>query len=545
MKVSYEERGGRKYAYRSTSRREPGKKYPVTIKEYLGVVDPETGAIIPKKVKTESMKFTLKDGSFRIKDYGNVMVAKKVCDDIGLLEDLSLSFGNADRSILCLAMAQALAPTPFMDTEITMESTYIRETLGMGGTDFSSQRMSEITKILGESTGCMDDLFTLRAKRFSGDRFLYDLTSQSTYSELGGFAEWGKNRDGESLKQINIGLATSSKGDPIAFEMFPGSVSDIVTLKRFSQSMNAKVPGCTLVMDRGFESAGNIASMMEDGIDFVMPSTVSSKVMRKLLTDFAPDVTKPEFDRIHDGHVYSVQERSVGIVETEEGFEYVSDDDENFEHSKFRLRAYVCFDSKKRSDDEQELKMALMEKIKELDGKKFRDPTQTFAKKAGWTSKYLDFELDDEGRMKVSYKNNAMTFFRNRAGMFIMLTPNMDWESSMTAYDTRNYVEMAFDIFKNELDGKRGRTGDPVRARGRLFIKFLALMIRVRIQLMVAEGNIKGLTVENMLMSAATYKIIDDNGLRVRNEKTKRVREIFNLFGVEDPAQLPVENPTA
>ncbi len=48
-----------------------------------------------------------------------------------------------------------------------------------------------------------------------------------------------------------------------------------------------------------------------------------------------------------------------------------------------------------------------------------------------------------------------------------------------------------------------------------------------------------------MLMSAATYKIIDDNGLRVRNEKTKRVREIFHLFGVEDPAQLPVEGPTA
>ena len=175
------------------------------------------------------------------------------------------------------------------------------------------------------------------------------------------------------MKQINIGLATSSRGDPIAFEMFPGSISDIMTLKRFSQSMNAKVPGCTLVMDRGFESAGNIASIMEDGIDFVMPSTVSSKVMNKLLTDFVLNVTKSEFDRIHDGHIYSVQERSVGIIGTEEGFEYVIDDDENSEHSKIRLKAYVCFDSKKRSDDEQELKMALMEKIKELNGKKFKD----------------------------------------------------------------------------------------------------------------------------------------------------------------------------
>ena len=544
MKVCYEIRGDKKYAFRSTSRREPGKKYPVTVKEYLGVVDPETGAIIPKKVKSESLKFSLKDGSFRIKDYGNVMVAKKVCDDIGLLDDLSLSFGNADKAIMCLAMAQAMSPTPFMDTQITLESTYIREIIGIGEMDFSSQRMSEITQMLGEAGNCMEDLFTLRAKRFAGDRFLYDLTSQSTYSDLGGFGEWGKNRDGEALRQINIGLATSSKGDPIAFEIFPGSVSDITTLERFAGSMNKKVPGCTLVMDRGFESASNAAMMMQENIDFVMPATVNSKAVKKLLTDFAPEVSKPEYDRIHDGHVYSVKERMLGLRETEDGWEYVADDDPEFDSCELRLKAYVCFDSKKRSDDEQELKMALAAKIKELEGKKFDNPVKSFIKKAGWTSKYLEYTLDDKGKMHIEYRNNAMTFFRNRAGMFIMLTPKMDWETSMTAYDTRNNVEMAFDIFKNELDGKRGRTGDPVRARGRLFIKFLALMIRVRMQLTVSESDIKGLTVDNMLMSSSTYKIIDDRGLKVRNEKTKRVREIFQLFGVEDPAQLPIAEVT-
>ena len=46
-----------------------------------------------------------------------------------------------------------------------------------------------------------------------------------------------------------------------------------------------------------------------------------------------------------------------------------------------------------------------------------------------------------------------------------------------------------------------------------------------------------------MLMSAATYKIVDDNGLRVRNEKTRRVREIFHLFGVEDLAQPACRGP--
>ena len=109
-----------------------------------------------------------------------------------------------------------------------------------------------------------------------------------------------------------------------------------------------------------------------------------------------------------------------------------------------------------------------------------------------------------------------------------MIAPNMDWETVMTSYDARNNVEMAFDIFKSEPDGRRGRTGDPVRARGRPFIKFLALMIRVRMQRIVSASGIEGLTVENMLLSAGTYKIVDDRGVRVRTERTKpRTRDIL------------------
>ena len=446
MSIRYEERNGKKYAYRCTSKRMPGKKNPVSIKEYLGVVDPETGNLIPKKVSSDSMKFSLKDGSFRVKDYGNVMVAKKVCDDLCLLEDLSMSFAGVEKPLLCLAMAQALLPTPYMDTNLTLESTYIRESVGIGEMDFSSQRMSEIARTLGEASGCMEDLFALRARRSQGNGFLYDITSQSTYSDLMGMAEWGKNRDGEDLRQMNIGLVTNDRGDPIAFDLFPGSIADMITLKRFVRDMRIRVPGCTLIMDRGFENAGNVAEMMSSDIDFVMPCTISSKAVKRLLTDFAPEVTKPEYDRIHNGHVYSVRERTLGIVENKDGFSYVTDDDPLFDSSAYKVRAYVCFDSKKRSDDEQELKKALMAKMKELEGKRFEDPARSFNKKAGWLSKYLDYTLDDEGLMRLSYKNNAMTFFRNRAGMFVMITPRMDWETVMTSYDARNNVEMAFDV---------------------------------------------------------------------------------------------------
>jgi len=71
-------------------------------------------------------------------------------------------------------------------------------------------------------------------------------------------------------------------------------------------------------------------------------------------------------------------------------------------------------------------------------------------------------------------------------------------------------------------------------------VKFLALMIRVRMQNVIAGSKIRDLTMENALLAAATYKIIEENGLRVRTEKSKRVRQIFELFGVEDPENINI-----
>jgi len=186
-----------------------------TVEEYLGVVDPDTGNLIPKKTRPDDVKSTLVDGKFRTKYYGNVILVDKVAKDLGILEDLSRSFGSADKAMTVLAMAQALSPAPFMDTKTVVESTYIRETVGLGGMDLSSQRQSETTKIIGEAGGRMEDLFTLRAER-SGGMFLYYLTPRSTYSEPEGMAERGRNRDGGSMRRIDVGMATDCEGVPVA-----------------------------------------------------------------------------------------------------------------------------------------------------------------------------------------------------------------------------------------------------------------------------------------------------------------------------------------
>ena len=60
---------------------------------------------------------------------------------------------------------------------------------------------------------------------------IYDITSLSSYSQLINLLEYGYNRDGEPLPQINMSLILDKdKGIPVMYDIFPGSISDVSTL---------------------------------------------------------------------------------------------------------------------------------------------------------------------------------------------------------------------------------------------------------------------------------------------------------------------------
>jgi len=68
-------------------------------------------------------------------------------------------------------------------------------------------------------------------KHAEGENQLFDLTSVSTYGKRNSYAEYGYNRDRESLEQINLALLTSCEsGLPLQYEMLPESMSDKVVI---------------------------------------------------------------------------------------------------------------------------------------------------------------------------------------------------------------------------------------------------------------------------------------------------------------------------
>ena len=484
--IYFVERNGKRYAYRSTSKYEPGKRYPVTVNEYLGRVDETTGEVIPKKNRPSAAN-SIDPVDLKTKRFGGSYVLLDLATSMGLRDDLFESFGMDGDRLLASAVAQVLSGGPLSSVEDTMDGCMVGELIGIAER-FDSPRMSEFTRRMGDSFDSMETLFEKRVSR-AKEMLSYDITSVSTYSRMRGWGEWGHNRDGESLKQANIGLVTDKKGVPAMFELYPGSISDVATLQRTAERLKQMDADCTIVMDRGFGSVANLAFLIENGTSFVIPGKRGTKCVKALMSELAKRKGEVSMERIHEGVSYFVLEREVSIVPKKEKaeedddsndtyeLEMVTSDDIRFEDGK-RMKAFVCYDEKKSAEDNIKLRLTLSDIESRLKSMNPFAAVRDIKRIAGPYAKYFDCLVDENGSLRIDRKQNAYTFSANRAGMFVMFSHGVDeWQDMMSCYDCRSYVEQAFDVLKNELDGNRWRTPDPVSAKGRLRINLIALIL--------------------------------------------------------------------
>ena len=102
---------------------------------------------------------------------------------------------------------------------------------------------------------------------------IYAITSLSSASRNLEWLEYGYNRDGLDLPQVNLSLVISLEiRMPLLFKLFPGSVTTSVTLRNLAQEARSLgIDNCMFILDRGFYSESNVALLNEANIDFIMP----------------------------------------------------------------------------------------------------------------------------------------------------------------------------------------------------------------------------------------------------------------------------------
>ncbi len=105
-------------------------------------------------------------------------------------------------------------------------------------------------------------------------------------------------------------------------------------------------------------------------------------------------------------------------------------------------------------------------------------------------------------------------------------------------YRQKDFLEKIFDVLQNEFDGKRLRSGSKDVVEGRLFLKFLSVIVHSAMRNTMREQQLfTRYTVREMLYELRKLRRVEmSNGKRVLTELSKRQKEIFKKFDIAFPS---------
>lgn len=502
---------GKTYAYEAESYWDSEKKAPRQRRRYMGVVDEVTGQIVEKKFQRDIKS---------AKDYGPTYLLDQIARELQLRKKLSDAFGSQGEEVLALAMAKVINPDSLRNLHRVLEDSFLPEIFELKE-DFTSQRLSRLIEDLGGKEAAMASFFASLVCP-KEEALVYDITSLSSYSRNLEWLEYGYNRDGMDLPQVNLGLVVSLEtGMPLLIKLFPGSMTDVVTLHNLAEEARSiGIADCMFIIDRGFYSEGNIGMLKEAGIDFIMPLPFGRKVGKGLISETNASIADAENAKLFKDEVYHVVE-------------------EDLEIAGVKLKGFVFFSKKKESEEHQSFYRHLLDIEQVLEGTKVwhGNPMEHFKDAAGRFANYFECIVQDRA-LHLKRRQNAIAQAENRMGKMILLSSQAGatWDSVLSLYRERDEVEKHFDQLRNELELLPLRIQKTVSLRGLLFIFFVALLLRVQLLNRAREaGLLARQSVDDILFELSKVRAVSTGGRWMLTEVPKKARVSLEKLKIAVP----------
>ena len=549
--------GGNVHIHLAENRYVSEKRSPRQTRTYLGVLDPTEnelilGARVPEpsdevirllkeKGVTYSGKRSTGPGRKRkhplrqvsiseiandiskstIKELGRVKAFEHLANEYGLLNALSSSFEESTASrLLATAIFLACDGAPLYLADAWSDD------VGMEG--MSSSSISRLCAELGEDDCARDRFFQAWIKACGCPKSLvHDTTSISTYSQLLEDAEWGYNRDGEHLPQVNVALVVAREtGLPLWFRQVPGSIPDVSTLKLTCQTLEALgLKNFTCSLDRGYFSRSNVNAMLKDEIGFVIGVPLTGSQAKKIIAENRDKLNSVEYSFLwSDKRLRHIDCRYQ--LKTDEGT--IQD-----------LPAHLYFDPERAEITASRIETSILELEQRAQKKHFTSKEQAInwiEDNSGRFSSYLNAELKGDS-WHVTRNLPRVLEQVHKCGLTLILATAERQQPTdvLEDYRCRDIAEKFFDIGKNSAGANRLRTGNATTARGRLFITFIALILRCSLERKLREKDLlKKYTLDETLALLKKVRSVKlSNGHTVALEVPKKTREVAEAIGLE------------
>jgi len=451
-----------------------------------------------------------------VRDFGVVYFLRELSEEIGLLGILRDAIPDVWQEVFALACYLVAWDKPVMYCDDWVESN-----AGLDVGSMSSQRTSELLA----SFGCSERNSFYRAWHNlirEREYIALDITSVSSYSEQIESCEWGYNRDGDDLPQVNICMLFGEDSKlPVYQAVYSGSLGDVSTLRATISEFAALTGNADInvVMDKGFFSTKNIDTLLEDSegeptCRFLIAVPFSNKFAKGYVESERAGIDKIEHVVLTSG----APVRGVCRPHDWGGKE---------------LNAHVFFNPEKEMKERNEL----FGYVTSLARQAAADPNNK--KLAAEYSKYLVVgkACNNSSEVTVSIRDDVIVNALCTTGWFVLLSNCID--DPQAAHDTyrmKDVVEKSFMKYKSNLGLNRLRVHSDDRMLNKVFVSFIALIIASAIhETMKRKDLYKRMTFQRLILTLAKLKSAHVNGKDILRPMTREQTDLFKAFGIRMP----------
>lgn len=354
----------------------------------------------------------------------------------------------------------------------------------------------------------------------------YDSTNKNCQAGDVDFAEIGHAKDDKHKPVLNYSIAYDKhNSDPLFYEMYPGSIVDVSQL----QYMLEKTAGygyrhVGFILDRGYFAKENIRYMDQRGYDFV----IMMRGMKKL----SSEIIKKNRGTFEESRGKSIRRHRVSGT-TVTGRLFPSDEQDRYFH--------IYYNDRKRTAEREQLeekidRMAAF--LKAQEGKSEYECPSVFSH---YFEPFYHTQGDEKTFMFAREKQDVIDDEIKLCGYFIIITSEkMSAAEAIDLYKSRDGTEKLFRGDKSYLGNRSLRVHSGESVGSKIFIEFVALIIRNRFYWYLKEEMGRLGKKENFMTVPAALRELEkiemirqaDGNYRLDHAVTATQKKVLNAFGM-------------
>ena len=455
---------------------------------------------------------------------GAYFVLRKIIEEYNLVELLGGYFEQRDLGLfLDLAVYSIIAENNA--AQYYPDYTFNHPLFTNGMKQYSDSTVSDFLNSVtdDQSTGFLNSWNETRNHR-EKIYISYDSTNKNCQAGDIEMVEFGHPKVDVGQPVFNYAVAYDTHNqEPLFYEKYPGSLNDISQLQfMLDKAFGYGYKKIGFILDRGYFSSENIQYMDKCGYSFVIMVKGMASLVNELVLEHKGTFESKRVNNIYEYGVYgkTVKHRL-----------YAGDKNERY----FHLYHSISKESAERAGIENRLNQMT------LYLKKYQNKVKEFG--PGF-EKYFNLHYDEKTQAFVLPEERCSVVERelDLAGYFCIITSEkMSAKEAIELYKSRDTSEKLFRGDKSYLGNKSIRVYSEESARAKIFVEFVAMILRCKMYTKLKEEMKKLEKKPNYMTVPAALKELEkiemvrqlDNVYRLDHAVTANQKTILNAFGLD------------